>query len=70
MVPMCTKGMDGPHVYNRDGWSPCVQYGWMVPMCTIDRDGWSPCVQVDDGVFEHLCAKKDGNDTPTARQTQ
>ena len=18
-------GMDGPHVYNRDGWSPCVQ---------------------------------------------
>ena len=25
MVPMCTIGMDGPHVYNRDGWSPCVQ---------------------------------------------
>ena len=36
MVPMCTIGMDGPHVqctigmdgphvYNRDGWSPCVK---------------------------------------------
>ena len=35
MVPMCTIGMYGPHVYNRDGWSPCVQY----------RDGWFPCVQ-------------------------
>ena len=53
MVPMCTIGMDGPHVYYRDGWSPCVQKGWMVPMCTIgmdgphvyNRDGWSPCVQ-------------------------
>ena len=25
MVPMCTIGMDGPHVYNRDGWSLCVR---------------------------------------------
>ena len=25
MVPMCTIGMDGPHGYNRDGWSICVQ---------------------------------------------
>ena len=24
MVPMCTIGMDGPHVYNRDGWFPRV----------------------------------------------
>ena len=45
MVPMCTIGMDGPHVYNRDGWTDG-------PMCTIgmngphvyNRDGWSPCV--------------------------
>ena len=25
MVPMCTIGMDGPHVYDRDGWTPCVR---------------------------------------------
>ena len=45
--------MPHSHVYNRDGWSPCVQYGWMVPMCTIgmdgphvyNKDGWSSCVQ-------------------------
>ena len=46
MNPMCTIGMDGPHVYNRDGIR-------MVPMCTIgmdgshvyNRDGKSSCVQ-------------------------
>ena len=45
--------MDGPHVHNRDGWSPCVQLGWMFPMCKIgvvgthvyNRNGWSTCVQ-------------------------
>ena len=31
--------MDDPHVYNRNGCSPCVKYGWMVPMCTIGMDG-------------------------------
>ena len=25
MVPKRKIGMDGPYVYNRDGWSPCVQ---------------------------------------------
>ena len=25
MVPMCTIGMDDPHVHNKDGWSPCIQ---------------------------------------------
>ena len=53
MVHMSTIRMDGPHVYNRDGWSPCVHNGWMVPKCTIgmdgphvyNKDGWSPCVQ-------------------------
>ena len=35
MVPMCTIGMDGPHVYNRDGWSPCAQVddGLFEPLC-------------------------------------
>ena len=47
MVPKCTIGMDGPHVYNRDGY--CVQYRWMVPICTVEMDGphvynWDACL--------------------------
>ena len=40
MVPMSIIGMDGPHVYNRDGWSPMCTIGMDGPH-EYNRDGWS-----------------------------
>ena len=49
----CTIGMDGPHVYNRDGRSPCVQYGLVE---TIDT-GEEGAEKEGVGRHVHVCIR-------------